>query len=211
MKFLRSQVELNARRLKVGTDKLEKDDILAGLTAVLTVRLPEPQFEGQTKEVPRHPGRAQHRRDRDREHHGRSRFLVAQAGRQGAVGARARQDRGGDEVAHLGPGAQGRPSAARTRSSPPPSRRSSSTAVRPMCSTPNCSSWRGIRPSAPRSSRGTASTRPCCPFGQDPQRAEGVRGRHALQRRVRLDHPGRRRRLRAHLRHLPRPATARSS
>lgn len=51
MKILRSQVEQNARRLKVGTDKLEKDDILAGLTAVLTVRLPEPQFEGQTKEV----------------------------------------------------------------------------------------------------------------------------------------------------------------
>jgi len=51
MKFLRSEVEKNARRLKVGTDKLEKEDILAGLTAVLTVRLPEPQFEGQTKEV----------------------------------------------------------------------------------------------------------------------------------------------------------------
>ncbi|WP_439593358.1 DNA gyrase/topoisomerase IV subunit B [Microbacterium sp.] len=51
MKVLRSQVEQNARRLKVGNDKLEKDDILAGLTAVLTVRIPEPQFEGQTKEV----------------------------------------------------------------------------------------------------------------------------------------------------------------
>ncbi len=51
LKFLRSQVEQNARRLKVGNDKLEKDDILAGLTAVLTVRLPEPQFEGQTKEI----------------------------------------------------------------------------------------------------------------------------------------------------------------
>ena len=51
MKFLRAQVEANSRRLKVGSDKLEKDDILAGLTAVLTVRLPEPQFEGQTKEV----------------------------------------------------------------------------------------------------------------------------------------------------------------
>ncbi|WP_374209541.1 type IIA DNA topoisomerase subunit B [Microbacterium sp. HD4P20] len=51
MKVLRTQVEQNARRLKVGSDKLEKDDILAGLTAVLTVRLPEPQFEGQTKEV----------------------------------------------------------------------------------------------------------------------------------------------------------------
>ncbi|MFZ2964132.1 MAG: DNA topoisomerase IV subunit B [Rhodoglobus sp.] len=51
LKFLRAEVEKNARRLKVGTDKLEKDDILAGLTAVLTVRLPEPQFEGQTKEI----------------------------------------------------------------------------------------------------------------------------------------------------------------
>jgi DNA gyrase subunit B len=51
LKFLRQQVELNARRLKVGNDKLEKDDVFAGLTAVLTVRLPEPQFEGQTKEV----------------------------------------------------------------------------------------------------------------------------------------------------------------
>ena len=51
LKFFRAQVEQNARRLKVGSDKLEKDDIFAGLTAVLTVRLPEPQFEGQTKEV----------------------------------------------------------------------------------------------------------------------------------------------------------------
>lgn len=51
LKFLRQQVEQNARRLKVGSDKLEKDDVLAGLTAVLTVRLPEPQFEGQTKEI----------------------------------------------------------------------------------------------------------------------------------------------------------------
>ncbi len=52
LKALRSQVEANARRLKVGAnEKIEKDDVLAGLTAVLTVRLPEPQFEGQTKEV----------------------------------------------------------------------------------------------------------------------------------------------------------------
>lgn len=51
LKFLRAEVDKNARRLKVGTDKLEKDDVLAGMTAVLTVRLPEPQFEGQTKEI----------------------------------------------------------------------------------------------------------------------------------------------------------------
>ena len=51
LRFLRAQVEQNARRLKVGNDKLEKDDVLAGLTAVLTVSVAEPQFEGQTKEV----------------------------------------------------------------------------------------------------------------------------------------------------------------
>ncbi|MDP3207738.1 MAG: DNA topoisomerase IV subunit B, partial [Rhodoglobus sp.] len=51
IKFLRAEVEKNARRLKAGSDKLDKDDILAGLTAVLTVRVPEPQFEGQTKEI----------------------------------------------------------------------------------------------------------------------------------------------------------------
>ncbi|MFP5347933.1 MAG: type IIA DNA topoisomerase subunit B, partial [Actinomycetes bacterium] len=51
LKTFRKVVDANARRLKVGNDKLEKDDVLAGLTAVLTVRLHEPQFEGQTKEV----------------------------------------------------------------------------------------------------------------------------------------------------------------
>ncbi len=51
LKTFRKVVEANARRLKAGNDKLEKDDVLAGLTAVLTVRLHESQFEGQTKEV----------------------------------------------------------------------------------------------------------------------------------------------------------------
>jgi len=51
LKVFRAQVEANARRLKAGTDKVEKDDVLAGMTAVLTVRLAEPQFEGQTKEI----------------------------------------------------------------------------------------------------------------------------------------------------------------
>jgi len=51
LKFLRAETEKNSRRLKLGNDKLEKDDVLAGLTVVLTVRLPEPQFEGQTKEI----------------------------------------------------------------------------------------------------------------------------------------------------------------
>ena len=53
LKTVRKQIETNARRLKVTAKegKIEKDDVLAGMTAVVTVRLPEPQFEGQTKEV----------------------------------------------------------------------------------------------------------------------------------------------------------------
>ncbi|MFW6692111.1 DNA gyrase/topoisomerase IV subunit B [Streptomyces sp. MAR4 CNX-425] len=37
--------------LRVAEDDIVKDDALEGLTAVVTVRLAEPQFEGQTKEV----------------------------------------------------------------------------------------------------------------------------------------------------------------
>ncbi|WP_047689728.1 type IIA DNA topoisomerase subunit B [Kocuria sp. ZOR0020] len=51
VKVFRKQIEANARRLKAGNDKIDKDDVMAGLTAVLTVRLAEPQFEGQTKEI----------------------------------------------------------------------------------------------------------------------------------------------------------------
>ena len=51
LKSLREQVRANSRRLKAGDDKIEKDDVLEGMTALVTVRLAEPQFEGQTKEV----------------------------------------------------------------------------------------------------------------------------------------------------------------
>jgi DNA gyrase subunit B len=56
LKIIRKQVEENARKLKISAKqmsevKIEKDDVLAGMTAVLTVRFPEPQFEGQTKEI----------------------------------------------------------------------------------------------------------------------------------------------------------------
>ena len=51
LKAIRAQVEANSRKLKLGNDKIEKEDVLAGLTAVITVRLAEPQFEGQTKEI----------------------------------------------------------------------------------------------------------------------------------------------------------------
>lgn len=53
VKTLRKHVEANSRRYKLGTKdaRIEKDDVQAGLTVVITVSVPEPQFEGQTKEV----------------------------------------------------------------------------------------------------------------------------------------------------------------
>ena len=52
---VRKTVEDNARKLKVNLKdsnmKVERDDILAGLVAVVTVRIAEPQFQGQTKDV----------------------------------------------------------------------------------------------------------------------------------------------------------------
>lgn len=51
LKTFRTQIEARSRALKAGNDRVDKEDVLAGLTAVLTVRVPEPQFEGQTKEV----------------------------------------------------------------------------------------------------------------------------------------------------------------
>jgi DNA gyrase subunit B len=39
------------RLLRTGDEPVIKEDVLEGLTAVIAVRLPEPQFEGQTKEV----------------------------------------------------------------------------------------------------------------------------------------------------------------
>jgi DNA gyrase subunit B len=51
MKAIRAQIDANARKLKLGNDKVEKEDILAGMTAVVSVRIAEPQFEGQTKEI----------------------------------------------------------------------------------------------------------------------------------------------------------------
>ncbi len=40
-----------AKLLKANEGGIVKDDVLEGLTAIVTVRLPEPQFEGQTKET----------------------------------------------------------------------------------------------------------------------------------------------------------------
>ncbi len=50
VKVLNEQLRAQ-RALRASEDNVTKDDVLEGMTAVVTVRLPEPQFEGQTKEV----------------------------------------------------------------------------------------------------------------------------------------------------------------
>ncbi|SEN37888.1 DNA gyrase/topoisomerase IV subunit B [Actinacidiphila rubida] len=46
-----NEVLRSTKLLRVAEDDIVKDDAMEGLTAVITVRLAEPQFEGQTKEV----------------------------------------------------------------------------------------------------------------------------------------------------------------
>ena len=51
LKSVRAAIEANSRKLKSTGIKIEREDVVAGLTAVVSVSLPEPQFEGQTKET----------------------------------------------------------------------------------------------------------------------------------------------------------------
>src|SRR5699024_4873343 len=53
VKTLRKQVENQARRVRFNAqnEPIEKDDTLACLTAVVRVRVDEPQFEGEAEEV----------------------------------------------------------------------------------------------------------------------------------------------------------------
>ena len=50
VKVINEQLKAN-RLLKAADDPVTKEDVQEGLTAVVTVRVAEPQFEGQTKEV----------------------------------------------------------------------------------------------------------------------------------------------------------------
>ena len=191
LKVARAQVEQNARRLKVGNDKLEKDDVLAGLTAVLTVRLEEPQFEGQTKEVLGTPAVRQivasvvnkelgaRFASTKRDDKAQAALLLDKlvAEMKSRISARTHKETQRRKNARI-------PLAAREAGGLPQQRRGRFGAVH----------RRGRLRARHREAR--ARQQPpgaAADSRQDPQRAEGFRVRHALERGVCSDHPGDRR------------------
>ena len=150
----------NTRLLKNG-DEVLKEDVLEGMTAVVTVRLAEPQFEGQTKEVLGTPAV--------------SRLVTKVGGRRTCqISLPPPRQRPGRRLARswrrlsarpgLGspPGSIGRRSAVRTRWSHPRCRPSWSTAAAMTSTAPSCSSSRATRHSARPNWPGTPNSRPCC-------------------------------------------------
>ena len=155
---------------------LEKDDVLEGLTAVVTVRLAEPQFEGQTKEVLGTPAAAR---------------IVAHVVRQGAHRRSSTSTKRGDKAQARAvlekvaaamrtriarAPAQGDSSAARTRWRPRRCRPSSPTAAATTSSAPSCSSSRATRAlGTAKLARNARVPGAAADPRQDPQRPEGLR------------------------------------
>ena len=190
--------QLRAARLQKNGDELTKEDVLEGLVAVVSVRLPEPQFEGQTKEVLGTPAASR---------------IVAQV-----VSAELRSyfdtpPRGAKKQARavldkVMAAAQARIAAREHRDN---QRRKSAAGQLvaagqagrlPFGRRPQRAVHRGGRLRARHRQAGPrlGVPGPAADPRQDPQRAEGLARRHAQERRVRLDHPGRRRRLGQHVR-----------
>ena len=152
----------STRLLKAG-EEVVKDDVLEGMTAVVTVRLAEPQFEGQTKEVLGTPAVSRLvSKAVERELTGVPRLDQGQRPRSGPSGA----GEGGGGVPGPGrrPAAPGGP-AAQDRAGVLVAADQAGGLPAPTTTAPSCSSWRAtrrwVRPSWP----GTRSSRRCCRSG----------------------------------------------
>lgn len=204
-----NEVLRSSKMLRVAEDDIVKDDALEGITAVVTVRLAEPQFEGQTKEV---LGTSAARRivanvvakelkafltstKRDAKAQARAVLDKAVAAARTRIAARQHKE------------AQRRKTALESSSLPheagrlPQRRRGAQRALH----------RRGRL--GPRHGQARPQQRvpgPAADPRQDPQRSEVVRLGHAEERRVRGDHPGHRSYFAAPSTST-RPATGRSS
>lgn len=152
---------LRAKKLlRVAEDDIVKDDALEGLTVVVTVRLAEPQFEGQTKEV---LGTSAARRIVTN--------VVSKELKAFLTTTKRTPPRrpGSSSRRPSPPPARGSlPASTRTRSagrpplSPPRCPPSSPTAAATTSSAASCSSSRATPRSVRPSSPGTPSSRRCC-------------------------------------------------
>ncbi len=156
-----NDVMRSAKVLKVNDDNVIKDDVLEGMTAVVTVRLAEPQFEGQTKEILGTPAaRGVVRKVVSAE---LKKFLTSTKRAEKAQARlvmekvlRRLQD------PHRRAPAQGDPAPEERAGVLGAARPSWPTAAPPTTTAPSCSSSRATAPWAPPSWRATRSTRPCC-------------------------------------------------
>ena len=177
---------------------------MEGLTAVVTVRLAEPQFEGQTKEILGTPAaRSVVRKVVAAE----LKSFLTSTKRAEKAQAKLLMEKvaGGVEDPPRGPAAQGEPApqdrarvvrAARQALRLPQHRHRAHRALHRRGRLGDGHREGGAQQRVPGAA---ADPR------QDPQRPEGHGRRHAQEHRVRLDHPGRRRRLGAYVRPRGRP------
>ena len=146
--------------LKEKEENLKGEDIREGLTAIISVRLRDPQFEGQTKAK-----LGQHVHPlADRAHDEPEADRVARGEPARGESDRAEVDAGGAGP----PGRPGRPrpdaaqvGARRRRACPA----SWPTARRATRASPSSSSWRATRPAARPRTPATRTRRPSCPSG----------------------------------------------
>lgn len=163
---------------KYPDEGVTKDDVLEGVTAAVTVRLAEPQFEGQTKEV-RHQ-----RRRRDCEHgcHRIVGEVLSPAARKiRPDGCWRRWPRPPVPVSL--PGRLRRPAGASLRWSRRPCRQNWLIVAVRMCRAPNCSSWRATRRWVRSNRVGIRIFRLPCRFGKDSEHVAGHREADAGKQR----------------------------
>lgn len=159
-------MEDNARKLKVNMKdsamKVERDDIQAGLVAVVTARVAEPQFQGQTKDV---LGTAQVKpivtRLTDKQF---GEMIAGSSAGTKEQSGRLMLERSSAKCTHASSRARPGGHAPQARSNPPRCRPNSPTASRAMTTWPNCSSSRVIPHSTRRASRPQRAGFPALPI-----------------------------------------------
>ncbi len=199
--FLRG---LDGTRLLKAGEEIIKDDALEGLTAVVTVRLAEPQFEGQTKEV---LGTPPVTRLVTRIVEAELTDFLTSTKAAARTQARAVMEKvvAASRTRAAGPCPQGGAAPQeRARIEHPAGEARRLPQHRPR---PHRTVHRRGRLRARHREAGAGLGVPGAAADprQDPERAEGLGRRHAEERRVRLDHPGGGGRLGAHVRPRGRP------